>query len=219
VLLAIDAARTLGRELPSFEDAVRTIFADHDRLTRELLAATLDAASRAQLAAVSPPASALASAAGLEHHGAAAGDDAAMLSRVEIMLQLRSLDLFERVTTRDLSELAGVVREETCRPDVIVVEGEVHVTRDGQFVARLKPGEFFGEMALFNGETRFATVTAATRVRLLRLERRDLLQLMDEQPGIAIAMCQTLSGRVRDLISRIEGRAAKTDPEEVPPKT
>jgi hypothetical protein len=218
VTSAIDAARALGRELPSFDEAVRAIFADHDRLTRELLAATLDPESRTRFGAAAPPASALASTAGLEHHGAA-GHDAPMLSRVEIMLQLRSLDLFARVTTRDLSELAGAVREQSCRPDItivregdlgdcmyIVVEGEVAITRAGQLVARLKAGEFFGEMALFNGETRFATVTAATRVRLLRLERRDLLQLMDEQPGIAIAMCQTLSGRVRDLINRIEGR-------------
>ena len=54
-------------------------------------------------------------------------------------------------------------------------------------------------------------------VRLLRLEQGDLLQLMNEQPAIGIAMCQTLSGRVRDLINRIEGRVPKQEDSEPKP--
>ena len=147
-----------------------------------------------------------------------------MLTKLEIILHLRGLDLFSRLTTRELSELAGVVREETYAPGetivregefgdcmYLVVEGDVRVTREGKFVTRFKQDEFFGEMALFDGETRFATAAAATRLRLLRLERHDLLPLMDEQPGIAIAMCQTLSGHVRELINRLEGRGGRDD--------
>jgi hypothetical protein len=230
--LAFDAARARGCALPSFDDAVRSTLADSDRLTRELMEATLDSDSRARVALPPQPLRALASAAQFEHHGNDIMErDVPMLSSVEILLQLRSLDIFARVTTRELSELAALVREETYRSGAtivrerdfgdcmyIVVEGEVHVSREGQFVARLNPGEFFGEMALFNGETRVATVAAATRVRVLRVERRDLLQLMDEQPGMAIAMCQTLSSRVRDLINQIEGRGTTADNEPLPPK-
>lgn len=214
--VALAVARALGCTLPSFDEAVRVTLADHDWLTRSLLAATLDAGALRRVAA-------LAADTELEHDGARQDG---MLNKVEIMLHLRSLDLFSRLATRDLSELADVVREEACPAGAaivregefsdcmyVVVEGEVRVTREEKFVARLGPGEFFGEMALFDGETRFATVTAATRLRLLRLERHDLLQLMDEHPGIAIGMCQTLSGRVRDLINRIEGRGVKDDDE------
>ena len=55
------------------------------------------------------------------------------------------------------------------------------------------PREYFGEMSLFDGETRSATVTATTRVRLLRLERQALFQVIDDHPGIAIALCQTMT--------------------------
>ena len=147
-----------------------------------------------------------------------------MLKQVEVILHLRSLDLFARLTTQELSELAAVVREETYPPGgtimregefgdcmYLVVEGNVRVTREGKFVKRFKPGEFFGEMAVLDGETRSATVTAATPLRLLRLEKNDLLPLMDEQPGIAIAMCQTLSRHLRALIDRLEGRGAGDD--------
>jgi hypothetical protein len=232
--LAPAAARALGRGLPSFDEAVRETLADHDQLTRTLLGATLDAPTRTRLAVPVEPAapSALAVGGELEHHGAgeAAGRDESM-NKVETILQLRSLDLFARVTTRDLSELAAVVREEMHVPGstvvhegdfgdcmYVVLEGEVHVTREGELIARLKPGEFFGELSLFDGETRSATVTAATRSRLLCLERRDFLQLMDEQPGIAIAMCQTLSGRVRELIKKVEGHGPPAGSEALPPR-
>ncbi len=210
--LAIAVARAMGRDLPSFDEAVRATLSDDDELTRSLLAATLDATE--------PPRGHLAPGDDLEH------DDGghSMLNKVEIVLHLRSLDVFARLTTRDLSELAGVVREETYPSGAtivregdfgdcmyVLVEGEVRVTREGKFVAGFKPGNFFGEMALFDSETRFATVTAASPVRLLRLEQRDLFQLIDEQPGLAIAMCQTLSSRVRDLINRLEGRGGKDD--------
>lgn len=154
-----------------------------------------------------------------------------MANRVDILLYLRGLDLFSRVSTRDLSELAGVVHEENYPSGAaivregdfgdcmyILVEGEVSITREGHLIKRLKPGEFFGEMSLFDGETRSATASATTRLRLLRLERTDLLHLMDEQPSIAIAMCQTLSSRVRDLISQIESREPKDDSGSGPPR-
>ena len=47
-------------------------------------------------------------------------------------------------------------------------------------------------------------------MRLLRLSRDALLRVMDEQPATAIAVCQTLSRRVRELLEdreRLEGRA------------
>jgi CRP-like cAMP-binding protein len=57
-------------------------------------------------------------------------------------------------------------------------------------------------MSLFDGETRSATTRAETAVRVMRLDREDLLHVMEEHPGIAIAVCQTLSRRVRDLIEK-----------------
>jgi CRP-like cAMP-binding protein len=136
---------------------------------------------------------------------------------VEIVLHLRSLDLFAALTTRQLSELANVVHEERHRPGATIVKegefgdcmyvidaGQVQVTADGRLLAQLGPREYFGEMSLFDGETRSATVTATSRVRLLRLERQALFQVIDEHPGLAIGICQTLSRRVRNVIDTLE---------------
>ena len=133
------------------------------------------------------------------------------------MLHLRSLDLFARLTTRQLSEIAAVVHEEVFAAGAaivregefgdcmyLIVSGEVQISRAGQYTVGCRRGELFGEMSLFDGETRFATVTAARRTRLLRLDRHDLFELMDEQPAIAIGICQTLSRHMRDSLKRVE---------------
>ena len=213
-------AHTLGRALPSFDEAARETLASGDLLARAFLAATLDVNTRARAGA----AAGLAPDPELGDHGGAghALRKDSMLKRVEILLLLRGLDLFARLTTRELNELAGVVSEATYPAGTVIVPegvvdeclyvvvvGEIRVTLGDALVGYVKPGEFFGEMALFDGETRSATATAATRVRVLRLQRQDLLPLMGEQPGIAIAMCETLARRVRELLGGREGQRAR----------
>jgi CRP/FNR family cyclic AMP-dependent transcriptional regulator len=147
-----------------------------------------------------------------------------VLNRVEIVLHLRSLELFSTLTTRQLTELANVVREERHPAGATIVRegefgdcmyvveaGEVDVIADDRLLAHMGPREYFGEMSLFDGETRSATVTATTRVRLLRLERQALFQVIDDHPGIAIALCQTMSRRVRNVIDKLEhvGKSGK----------
>jgi CRP-like cAMP-binding protein len=86
----------------------------------------------------------------------------------------------------------------------LLLSGDVQISRAGQYTLTAGSGELFGEMSLFDGETRFATVTALRSVHVLRLERRDLFELMDEQPAIAIGICQTLARHARDSIRRVE---------------
>jgi hypothetical protein len=204
------AAHGLGRPLPSFEEGLRDAIAESDPLTAALLSATR---GNARLAA----GDVLADTA--DRDGGAA--HAEMLKRVEIVLHLRGLDLFAGLTTRQLSEIAAVVHEETFPAGSVlmregelgdcmylIVSGEVLISRAGQYSVTAQAGEIIGEMALFDGEARLATVSAAERVRLLRLDRQDLFELMEEQPSIAIGICQTLSRHARDSIMRMQSRAA-----------
>ena len=106
--------------------------------------------------------------------------------------------------SRSLRAIAGWLRSlPDVRPrDLVIVSGTVSVTRGGEHISDAGAGEFFGEMSVFDGETRSATVAAAAPVHVLSLERHELFQLMDEQPSLAIAMCQTLAQRVRDAMGR-----------------
>src|SRR5689334_3943042 len=51
----------------------------------------------------------------------------------------------------------------------VIVDGMVRVTRDGTMVARLGPGEFFGELSVLDGGPRVAQVTAEEPTRCLAL--------------------------------------------------
>jgi len=85
----------------------------------------------------------------------------------------------------------------------VVARGRVAVSHrgdDGQnrVVAELGAGEFFGETALLGDSVRTATVTALRPCSLVRLGRRDVLQIAEDYPEVEAALeaaRQARSGR------------------------
>jgi CRP-like cAMP-binding protein len=69
-----------------------------------------------------------------------------------------------------------------------VIEGSVFVHRDGTEVARLGPGEYFGERGLLDNAPRNATVTTAEPSTLLRLEGEVLLEALQTVPTMRLAV-------------------------------
>ena len=63
----------------------------------------------------------------------------------------------------------------------------------------LRPGDFFGEMSLLDGEPRSATVTAMTDLRLLVVDRSHFWRLLNETPDLVRRILMVLSRRVRRL--------------------
>jgi hypothetical protein len=200
-LRARSAAASLGIPVPDVRQATLALLEEPDELTRMLVAKTLLEPVDAEVR--------LASSEDVEDHRE-------VLNPVEIALHLKSLPLFERLTTRQLMNLANEVREEQHDSGAIVfregdpgdclyliVEGQVRVTRGETLLREQGPKSFFGEIAVLEGENRTATVVTTTPVRFLRLDRDDLLRLMEELPAIAIGVCQTLSRLVSELSGRV----------------
>jgi putative ABC transport system ATP-binding protein len=99
---------------------------------------------------------------------------------------LRPIDLFKTLTPRQLTDVAErmtkrhfsageiIIREgEPGEEFMLISEGEVEVIRAEHEVARLGPGDFFGEVALISGEPRNATVVAVTEVDTYVLGKTD----------------------------------------------
>jgi len=89
----------------------------------------------------------------------------------------------------------------------VIQEGSVEIVldRDGQ-ETRLRvagPGEFIGEMAIFEREPRSATVRAMGRVRALTVDRKNFLRRINEDPTLAFHLVQTMSRRVRELSGEV----------------
>ncbi len=85
----------------------------------------------------------------------------------------------------------------------VVQRGTVEVLRregDREYCLReLGPGEFFGETAIFEGETRPATIRAVGEVWVYSLERDSLLRRIHEDPSLAFGLIQQMSYRIREL--------------------
>jgi len=61
-----------------------------------------------------------------------------------------------------------------------------------QVLARLGPGDFFGEMSLFDGQPRSATIQAETDTELYWFDRANLDRLMEQNPRAATAFFHQL---------------------------
>jgi CRP/FNR family cyclic AMP-dependent transcriptional regulator len=99
--------------------------------------------------------------------------------------------------------------------DIIVLEGdtgeymfeiqqgqvEILGQKEGKDVilAVLGKGDFFGEMAIFERETRSATVRAKGPVRALTVDKKTLLTRISADPTLAFRLLEKMSGRIRDL--------------------
>ena len=64
-------------------------------------------------------------------------------------------------------------------------------------------GDFFGEMAIFNREIRMATVRALGEVRVLSVDKRNLMRRIHEDPSLAYRIILALSQRIRELSDEV----------------
>jgi CRP/FNR family transcriptional regulator, cyclic AMP receptor protein len=146
----------------------------------------------------------------------------------ETVRLLGRVSLFEALSERDLAELAqvavprswlpgeAVFREgdsgDTC---YVIRSGAVRVTRrhsDGRQItlAELREGEVFGELAMFGGETRSATVEATEPTNGVALLAGDLRRTMLLHPDIAVAMLEGLADRIRAANERLARQTFQT---------
>ncbi len=96
----------------------------------------------------------------------------------------------------------------------IIVKGKVKVTRtsnDGREVILniLTDSDIFGEMALLDGQTRSATVTAMEDSEIFIIQRNQFLEFLKEHPEISIALMQELSKRLRTADMQIKSLSLK----------
>lgn len=112
--------------------------------------------------------------------------------------RLKSLPLFQDVPDDELAQIAAFAQEvaveegrELVREGdfsyefMAIEEGEAEVTRDGEHVADLGPGDFFGEMGLLEKTLRNATVTAKAPMNLITLTGWDLKRMERHIPEAA----------------------------------
>jgi CRP-like cAMP-binding protein len=130
---------------------------------------------------------------------------------------LRRVALFAGLEARELGRLGNLMRESRfAEGDSITTEGEsgvgffviedgnATVSRGGEILRTLKPGDHFGEIALIDQGPRSATVVASTDLRCRAIAAWEFKTFVIEHPEVAWPLLETLVARLREA----EGRGA-----------
>ena len=94
----------------------------------------------------------------------------------------------------------------------VIIDGMVAVRTPLGAGSQLRPGDFFGEMSLVDGEPRSATIVATTDLRLLIVDRFHFWRLLDETPDLTRRILTILSRRVRHLEQTVDAILRGTNP-------
>jgi CRP-like cAMP-binding protein len=138
----------------------------------------------------------------------------AMLSTVEKVIILKTVDIFAKTPDEILVEVAALLEdveiaagetifEKGDKGDCmyIIVSGEVRVHDGDHTFNHLEQGDVFGEMAVLDPEPRVASVTALEDMLLLRLDQEPFYELMEDRIEVARGIIHVLSAHLRNRIN------------------
>jgi CRP/FNR family transcriptional regulator, cyclic AMP receptor protein len=121
---------------------------------------------------------------------------------------LKTIPLFADVPEEKLRKIAPFAEtDEFAEGQVVVKEGgysnhffaiedgTAKVERGGEHIADLGPGDVFGEQGLLEKQERSATVTASSRLRVIKIEHWELSRMRKSMPEV-----------VEDLQRKVEER-------------
>jgi CRP/FNR family cyclic AMP-dependent transcriptional regulator len=139
---------------------------------------------------------------------------------LRVQTLLGGIPLFSEVPLHHLRELARFARSEVFLAGEVIVRmgdpgstlyvvrtGRVNVVREQSggdvILAVFGPGEFFGELSIFDGEKRSATVIALEETETVTLGRFDIVRVVSHNPQIALSLLKSLSARLRATDARL----------------
>ena len=125
--------------------------------------------------------------------------------------RLESMPLFRDLSRKEREQIARWTDEVDVPAGYLLVEqgrfpheffviesGTVAVTKDGQHLADLGPGDFFGEIAIVEHERRTATVVATSPLTAIVMLGRDFETMADVMPHVA----ERIHAAIRERMAR-----------------
>jgi CRP-like cAMP-binding protein len=140
------------------------------------------------------------------------------LSIVEKVIFLQGIEIFDTITTQDLSHLAAIseqleyAKEETIynigeASDAmyVVISGEVLLSRDNNIeVMRAKRKDAFGTWSLFDDEPRVVSAVATKPTILLIIKQEEFIDLLADNVQITRGIMKSIVNRLRRLMEVIK---------------
>ena len=123
---------------------------------------------------------------------------------------LAGVPLFAGLSTRHLKRIgdlaetaddmagASLVKEGT-EGDAfyVIIEGLAKVVMGRRTINQLMPGDYFGEISLLDGGVRTASVVSETPLKVLVIDRKRFLKLLESESAIAINLLEGLARTIR----------------------
>jgi CRP-like cAMP-binding protein len=135
----------------------------------------------------------------------------AVPSKRELVDHLAGVGLFSKCSKGELKTIARHAETVRLEPGVdlttqgadgdafyVVLDGAADVVVDGEVVAQLDEGDWFGELALLDGSPRSATVTSSTELEVAVLGVRMFRTLLREFPDLATQLLAGMAGALRE---------------------
>jgi uncharacterized membrane protein len=144
--------------------------------------------------------------------------DAANLRSVPLFSSLDSkatAELGEYLTIHDYPRSATIFRTGDPGDAMYLIDvGKVRINitdADGAVVtlAELGPGDFFGEMAMLDGQGRSANAMATEDARVAKLTRKDFLSFMRSDPRVTLELLTALTARLRRTDDLLRHRVSR----------
>ena len=122
---------------------------------------------------------------------------------------LTTFPVFSGVSKRQLRKLVRTASfAELARGETVIAKGDssdsLYVILGGTAKALRKPaarelgvGDYFGELALFDGAPRSATVVATSELHVIKLPAQSVRRLVEQHPDITLTMLRNLSTQLR----------------------
>ena len=159
------------------------------------------------------------------------GDEAAAREAETLAERLSAVDIFSPLTSDELNALAACATAHVFAPgETIIRAGEtgdsmfvlhrgsvdVRVDSNGtsRTIKRLGEGAFFGEMALFTGEPRTASVVAAEETEVLEIGHAAMRSLFQTNPDLVEALSHTINERREGLAANAPAADGEDDTHE-----
>jgi len=128
---------------------------------------------------------------------------------------LKQVPLFKNVPEKQLKTIAASFSDRNFREGqeltaegggaagfFVIESGEAVVTVEGEQRRTLGPGDYYGEIALIDGGTRTATITASRDGVAYGLTPWQFRPLVEEHAEIAWPLLEAMAARTRELESR-----------------
>jgi CRP-like cAMP-binding protein len=124
---------------------------------------------------------------------------------------LKKAPLFSRLSRRGLEAVTKSATEKTFKAGeqilgegesgvgfYLILDGSAQVTHKAKELAKLDAGNFFGELAVLDGEPRTADVVALEDTKCLVLTRWAMKSIISSHPDVASGMLEELAKRLRE---------------------